>query len=252
MWGYDANWGSFAPFARVQAQQLLPKPHCLTWEEAGSCGVCLFTAYRMLVTRARIQVGENVLIWGAAGGMGHFAIQLCQVCGAKPIAVVSSDEKAKFCQELGCQWTINHSHFDLCATEGRREFRQEIRRLTGGQDPDIVFEHVGKETFPTSVYVCKRFGRVVTSGATTGYDVQFDVRYLWTQHKSIIGSHHANAHDAERANLLLMEGKIRPVIHQLFPFERIPEATTLLGRNEHMGKITALVQAETAGLGVKE
>ncbi len=251
IWGYEANWGAFAPFAKVQAQQLLPKPPHLTWEEAASYGVCLFTAYRMLVTQAHVQAGENVLIWGAAGGLGHFAVQLCRLYGANPIGIVSSDEKAEFCRELGCKSTINRNHFDLSTETDRREFRREIRRLTKGQDPEVVFEHVGKATFPTSTFVCARFGRIVICGATTGYDLEFDVRYLWMHQKSILGSHFANAYEADRANRLVAEKQIRPVLWKTMRFEHIPDAHTLLKRGEQMGKIAALVQAETAGLGAR-
>ncbi len=251
IWGYETNWGSFAPFARVQAQQLLPKPPHLTWEEAASYGLCLFTAYRMLVTQARLQAGENVLVWGAAGGLGIFAIQLCLLYGANPICVVSSEEKAEFCRSLGATHVLNRRHFDFSTPQGMREFGREIRLLTGGQDPDVVFEHVGRETFPTSVFVCKRFGRIVICGATSGYDLHFDVRYLWMRQKSIIGSHFANAYEASRANRLVAEKKIRPILWQTFPFERTPDALALQAQGDHMGKIAILVQAERAGLGAR-
>jgi crotonyl-CoA carboxylase/reductase len=250
IWGYETNWGSFAPFAKVQAQQLLPKPAHLSWEEAASYGLCLFTAYRMLVTQAHIQAGDNVLIWGAAGGLGVFAIQLCRLYGANPICVVSSDDKIDFCRSLGAEQIINRRQFDLSTTEGMREFGKEIRRRTSGQDPDIVFEHVGQATFPTSVFVCKKFGRIVICGATSGYELDFDVRYLWMRQKSIIGSHFANYYEADRANRLVIEKKIQPVLWKTFPFERTPEAQVLQGEADHMGKIAVLVQAEKAGLGV--
>lgn len=251
MWGYETNWGSFAHFAKVKPQMLLPKPPHFTWEEAGAYLACLTAAYHMLVTRARIQAGENVLIWGAAGGLGHYAIQLCLLYGANPIGVVSSDEKAEFCHELGCQWTINRSHFDLSTEKGIREFRKEIRSLTRGQDPDIVFEHVGQATFPTSVFVCNRYGRIVICGATSGFDLRFDVRSLWYFHKSILGAHGGTLYEGAQVNRFVMEKKIRPRLWKVFPFEHLPDGLALMEENEHMGKMAALVQAEAAGLGRK-
>jgi crotonyl-CoA carboxylase/reductase len=250
IWGYETNWGSFAPFAKVQAQQLLPKPRHLTWEAAASYGLCLFTAYRMLVTRARLQAGEHVLIWGASGGLGVFAIQLCLLHGANPICVVSSPDKGEFCRSLGATMAIERTHFDLGSMDGRREFGKGIRKLTGGRDPDVVFEHVGKATFPTSVFVCSKFGRIVICGATAGYDLDFDVRYLWMRQKSIIGSHFANAHEANLANQLVIAGKLHPVLWKTVPFAELNDAQALIQRSTHLGKIAALVGAERFGTGV--
>jgi crotonyl-CoA carboxylase/reductase len=250
IWGYETNWGAFAPYARVQAQQLLPKPPHLSWEESASYGLCLFTAYRMLVTRAHMQAGENVLIWGASGGLGVFAIQLCLLYGANPICVVSSEEKGDFVRSLGARWVVDRSQFELGTSDGRRELGKEIRRLTRGEDPDIVFEHVGRDTFPTSVYVCKKMGRIVTCGATSGYNLDFDVRYLWMRQKTIIGSHFANAYDAERANRLMIERKVRPILWKTLPFAQIPSAQELQRDRAHNGKIAVLVRAEDTGLGI--
>lgn len=248
IWGYETNWGSLAPFAKVQVQQLLPKPPHLTWEAASSYGLCLFTAYRMLVTRARIQAGERVLIWGGAGGLGVFAIQLCRLYGASSIAVVSSEEKAQFCRELGAEWAINRTHFDLSTLDGVRDFGLKVRALTGGYDPDVIFEHVGQATFRASVYLCGKFGRIVVCGATTGYDLDFDVRHLWMRQKSVLGSHFANPYEADKANRLITQQKIRPVLCKVLPFDRAPDAVAFQ-QMPHIGKAAVLVQAESPGLG---
>ncbi len=246
IWGYETNWGSFAQFTRVQAQQLLPKPPHLSWEEASSYGLTFFTAYRMLVAQAQVKAGDYVLVWGAAGGLGVFACQICRLVGANAIAVVSSEDKEAMAREFGAAMVINRSKFDFSkGVEASRAFGAEIRRLTGGKDPDVVFEHVGKETFPTSVLVAKRFGKIVICGATTGYDLTFDVRYLWMRQKQIIGSHFANAYQAERANRLILEGKIKPVLDQVFPFERTAEAHQLMAENKHKGKLAIRIQAGT-------
>jgi len=243
IWGYETNWGSFAQFCKVQGQQLLPRPKHLTWEESASYGLTLFTAYRMLMAQAQVKPGDNVLVWGASGGLGVFAIQLCKLAGARPIAVVSGDDKARLVQELGAEMIINRNEFDLSKgpAESRR-FGKKIRELTGGEDPDIVFEHVGQYTFPTSVLVAKRFGKIVICGATSGYELTFDVRYLWMRQKRIIGSHFANTHQAEIANRMMIEKKIRPVLDQVFEFEDTPRAHQLMADNKHKGKMSIRVQ----------
>lgn len=244
IWGYETTWGSFAQFTKVQAQQLLPKPPHLSWEEAASYGLTYFTAYRMLINQAQMKPGDHVLVWGAAGGLGIFAVQLCRLVGANAIAVVSSPDKEALVREFGAQMVINRASYDFSkGVEASRAFGAEIRKLTGGKDPDIVFEHVGRETFPTSVLVAKKFGKIVICGATSGYELVFDVRYLWMRQKQIIGSHFANAYQAERANRLIIEGKIKPVLDQVFPFEKIPDAHQIMAENKHKGKLGIRVQA---------
>ncbi|HUY96744.1 MAG TPA: crotonyl-CoA carboxylase/reductase [Verrucomicrobiae bacterium] len=262
IWGYETSWGSFGQFCRVQAQQLLPKPRHLTWEEAASYGLVYFTAYRMLVDRAKLRAGQNVLVWGGGGGLGSMAVQICRLYSATAIAVVSSDEKAALTRALGASAAINRSEFDLVkrphetSDQARhriaemRRFGKRIRELTGGRDVDIVFEHVGSATFPTSVFVCSRFGQVVICGATAGYNLEFDVRYLWMRQKSIIGSHFANAYQCQQANQLVVERRIQPVVGDVFPFEDIPRAHQVMRQNQHAGKMVILVGASRRGTGV--
>tara|TARA_R110002096_G_scaffold16898_10_gene58030 strand:- start:47974 stop:49131 length:1158 start_codon:yes stop_codon:yes gene_type:complete len=247
IWGYETNYGSFAQFSLVQSQQLLKRPKHLSWEEAASYGLTYFTAYRMLLGRGSMQPGDNVLIWGASGGLGVFAVQLAKLAGANPIAIVSREDKAELVRSLGAEMVIDRKEFDFDKgpSESRR-FGKRIRELTGGQDADIVFEHVGKYTFPTSVLVAKRFGTIMICGATTGYDLDFDVRYLWMRQKSIIGSHFANAFQAEKANALMHEQKIHPVLDQVFNFEETAHAHQLMAENKHKGKMAIRVQAPAA------
>jgi crotonyl-CoA carboxylase/reductase len=255
IWGYETTWGSFAQFTKVQAQQLLPRPQNLSWAEAASYGLTYFTAYRMLMERARMQAGDNVLIWGAAGGLGVFAIQLCKAAGANAVGVVSSDEKGELVKELGAVDYINRNEFAEMMRTGdetpaeekerfkaSREFAKRVKEILG-DSPDVVFEHVGKATFPTSVFTVKPFGKVVICGATSGYELDFDVRYLWMRQKEIIGSHFANAYECMKANELMAEGKIRPVLWQTMGFEGVAEAHQLMRENKHLGKISILVGA---------
>lgn len=255
IWGYETNWGSFAQLTKVQAQQLLPKPRHLGWMEAASYGLTYFTAYRMLVDRARIQPGDNVLVWGASGGLGVFAVQLCKVMGANAIAVVSSERKAELARRLGAAGTIDRRDFDFVKrpdeTPQQEKHRmaeikrlgKRIRDLTGGRDVDVVFEHVGQQTFPASVFLAKRFGKIVICGATSGYALDFDVRHLWMRQKEILGSHFANAYESERANRLIEEGKVMPYLDRTFAFDGTPAAHEEMAQNKHMGKMVIAVGA---------
>lgn len=260
IWGYETSWGSFAQFCKVQTQQLIRKPRNLTWEEAASYGLTYFTAYRMLVDRCKLQAGQRVLIWGAAGGLGVFATQLCAIAGAKSVGVVSSEQKGELVKQLGAAGYLNRGEYDFMRRGGEtpeeekarfkesRRFGKDVAELLGGE-PDIVFEHVGKATFPTSVLVVKPFGKVVICGATSGFNVDFDVRYLWMRQKEIIGSHFANAWEATKASELIEQGHVRPVLWKTLGFDRVAEAHQLMRDNKHLGKIAILVGAESEGQG---
>jgi crotonyl-CoA carboxylase/reductase len=261
IWGYETTWGSFAQFTKVQAQQLLPKPKHLAWEEAASYGLTYFTAYRMLMNRGNLQAGDKVLIWGAAGGLGVFAVQLCKLTGADCVGVVSSDEKGKLVEELGAVGYINRNEFKGMMRTGKetpdeekarfkesRGFAKRVKELLG-EPPNIVFEHVGAATFPTSVFTVRPFGKVIICGATSGYTLDFDVRYLWMKQKEILGSHFANAWECNLANALIEQSKIRPVLWKTMPFEDVANAHQLMHENKHAGKISVLVGAEREGEG---
>jgi crotonyl-CoA carboxylase/reductase len=261
IWGYETTWGSFAQFTKVQAQQLLPRPQNLTWEAAASYGLVYFTAYRMLIDQCRLQAGHRVLIWGAAGGLGVFATQLCATAGAECVGVVSSEDKGQLVMELGATGYINRNGYaGMMRTGGEtpdeekarfaesRRFAKAVKEILG-EAPDIVFEHVGKATFPTSVFTVKPFGKVVICAGTTGYNLDFDVRHLWMRQKQIIGSHFANAYESMKANELIEQGRIRPVLWRTLGFEGVPEAHQLMKDNQHLGKIAILVGATEEGQG---
>jgi crotonyl-CoA carboxylase/reductase len=264
IWGYETTWGSFAQFTKVQAQQLLPRPQNLSWSDSSAYGLTYFTAYRMLIDQCKLQAGHNVLIWGAAGGLGVFATQLCAASGANAVGVVSSEEKGELVKQLGAIDFINRNEFAGMMRKGgespeeekerfkvSRAFAKRVKEILGDA-PDFVFEHVGQATFPTSVFVVKPFGKVVICGATSGYTLDFDVRYLWMKQKQIIGSHFANAYECMRANQLMTNGKIRPVLWRVMGFEGVAEAHQLLHENKHLGKISILVGAEDEEAGQNE
>jgi crotonyl-CoA carboxylase/reductase len=215
----------------------------------------------MLIDQAKIQSGHKVLIWGAGGGLGVFAIQLCKLAGADCVGVVSSPEKGELCRALGVDHVIDRSDFagmmrrgdetpeeEAAREKESRRFSRHVREIMGGA-PDVVFEHVGRATFPTSVLTVKTFGTVVICGATSGYTLDFDVRHLWMRQKRIIGSHFANAWEATQGNALIESGKIRPVLWKTMPFDGVAQAHQAMYKNEHLGKIAILVGAESEGLG---
>jgi crotonyl-CoA carboxylase/reductase len=261
IWGYETTWGSFAEFTKVQAQQLIPKPKNLSWDEAASYGLVYFTAYRMLITQCDLQAGHRVLIWGAAGGLGVFATQLCKIAGAQSVGVVSSAEKGELVERLGADGWIDRNEYKGMMRKGgespdeekarfkeSRRFSKAVEEILGGP-PDIVFEHVGQATFPTSVLAVKPFGKVVICAGTTGYNLDFDVRYLWMRQKQIIGSHFANAYECYKANELIESGQIRPVLWRTMGFDGVGEAHQLMRENKHLGKIAVLVGAKAEGDG---
>jgi crotonyl-CoA carboxylase/reductase len=262
IWGYETPQGSFAQFCTVQAQQVLRKPPKMTWEESASYGLTYFTAYRMLCDRAVVRPSDNVLIWGASGGLGVFAVQIVKLLGARAIAVVSSEEKAQLVKELGADGVINRKDFPDLAwrpnetpeqtkkrMDATKKFGKAFWDITGEKKgPDVVFEHVGQETFPASVFLANRFARIVICGATSGYDLTFDVRHLWMRQKQIIGSHFANADECQKANDLIHRGKIKPVLTDVFTYDEIPLAHDKMMRNQLKGTVSCLVGAPRTGL----
>ena len=260
IWGFETNFGGLAEFAVVKANQLMPKPEHLTWEEAASPGLVNSTAYRQLVSRngAGMKQGDIVLIWGASGGLGGYATQYTLNGGGIPVCVVSSPEKAQICRDMGAKHVIdrsveNYKFWKDPHTQDPKEwqrFGKKIRELTGGEDPDIVFEHPGRETFGASVYVAKRGGTIATCASTTGFMHEYDNRFLWMNLKRIVGSHFANYREAYEANRLIAKGMIHPTLSKSFPLEEAGQAAFEVHQNQHQGKVGVLCLAPEAGLGV--
>ena len=215
----------------------------------------------MLIDQCNLQAGDKVLVWGAAGGLGVFAVQLCKITGAECVGVVSSPEKGKLVEQLGATGWIDRNEFKGMMRTGeetpdeekerfkvQRAFSKRVKEILGDA-PNIVFEHVGQATFPTSVFTVKPFGKVVICAGTTGFNLDFDVRYLWMKQKQIIGSHFANAWECNKATELIENGLIRPVLWKTLGFDGVAEAHQLMRDNQHLGKIAILVGAEREGLG---
>lgn len=261
IWGFETNFGGMAELCLVKSNQIMPKPEHLTWEEAACSGLVNSTAYRQLVSKhgAGMKMGDVVLIWGASGGLGGYATQYAVRGGAIPVGVVSSAHRAEIVRKLGCPAVIdrkaegyrfwNGNQMDM---KEMRRFGAKIRELTGGEDPDIVYEHPGRETFAASVFVARRGGTIVTCASTSGYEHVYDNRYLWMNLKRIVGSHFANYREAWEANRLICKGLIHPTLSQCFPLESSGEAALQVHKNLHDGKVGVLCLAPKEGLGVRD
>jgi crotonyl-CoA carboxylase/reductase len=262
IWGYETSWGSFAQFTKVQAQQCLPKPEHLSWAAAASYMLVGATAFRMLRGWEPnvVQKGDVVLVWGGAGGLGTQAIQIAAAYGAIPVAVVSDPSKVAYCERLGAKGCIQRNQFDHWGLppdwrdqaaygawlKKARRFGEAIWEIVGERkNPQIVFEHPGESTIPTSVLCCDTGGMVVVCAGTTGFAAQADLRYLWMRQKRLQGSHFANGEQARAYNELVIEQRVDPCHSETFSFEEIPRAHTLMHQNKHPpGNMSCLVNAK--------
>jgi crotonyl-CoA reductase len=234
----------------------MAKPAHLSWEEAACSSLCAVTAYRMLVSHRGVQFkqGDIVLIWGATGGLGSYAVQLVRNGGGIAVGVVGSEQKAGLLEELGCDLVLRRDELDLDDLSGielGKRVGKEIRRHLG-EDPHIAFDHVGEKTFGASVFVVRAGGSVVTCGSSTGYQHEFDNRHLWMRVKRIIGSHGANSQEAWEANRLIAQGRIVPTLSKVFALDDAAEAAREVQLNRHVGKVGVLCLAEREGLGIED
>ena len=255
-WGFETNFGGLAHFAVAKANQLLPKAPHLSWEEAACNSLCAVTAYRMLACPTAVQMkqGEIVLIWGATGGLGAYAVQFVRNGGGIAVGVVGSEAKESALRRLGCDVVLRRDELGLDQVEGI----EMGKRLGGairaelGEDPHIAFDYIGRETFAASVFVVRRGGAVVTCGSSTGYLHEYDNRHLWMRMKRIVGSSGANWQECWEANRLIAMGRVVPALSRVYPLAETGEATRLVQLNQHVGKVGVLCLAEREGLGVED
>jgi crotonyl-CoA carboxylase/reductase len=264
IWGYDTNFGSFAQFCRAQEHQVLPKAPQLSWAQAAAPTLVGTTIYRMLYgwRGNTVRPDDVVLVWGGSGGLGTQAIQLARHAGAIPIAVVSAPDRGEYVMKLGAAGWIDRTRFshwgipprtDDAAGQkewmaGARAFGKEIWGILGERrGPDLVVEHPGQATVPTSLFVCEPGGLVVICAGTTGYDAVADLRYLWVRQKRLQGSHGTNDEQARAYNQLIRDGAIDPCLGRVIGFDELPAAHAAMGAGEEVfGNVVALVGAATA------
>jgi crotonyl-CoA reductase len=261
IWGFETNYGGLGELTVVKANQLMPKPAHLSWEESAVNALCNSTSYRMLVSpnAAHMKQGDGVLVWGASGGLGGYAVQYVLNGGGTPVGVVSSPEKVALLNELGVEHVINRREANYKfwsdeTTQDESEWRRlgkDIRSMIG-RDVDIVFEHPGRQTFGASVFAAARGGTIVTCAATSGFKIEYDNRHLWMKLKRIVGSHFANYAEASAANDLIRAGKIQPILSAVYSMNDTGEAAYQVHRNLHEGKIGVLCLAPTEGLGIDD
>jgi NADPH:quinone reductase-like Zn-dependent oxidoreductase len=220
--------GGCAEYVRVPERNVLALPDNLTYEEGSAVPLVFLTAWHMLLTRARLQPAEDVLVLGAGSGVGSAAIQLARLMGARVFATVGDDAKREKALELGAEIAINHSKTD---------FAEEIKRITDRRGVDLVVEHVGEATWEQSLNSLAVGGRVVTCGATTGADVELNLSKLFARNLTILGSYMGRRCELHPILKLVSERKLKPVIDSVMPLSHCTRAHLRMERREHFGKL---------------
>jgi NADPH:quinone reductase-like Zn-dependent oxidoreductase len=228
--GYRRN-GGYAEFVAAPAVNVIPKPQNLSWKEAAALPLVTLTAWHMLVTRAAVQPGENVLIHAAGSGVGSMGIQIAKLHGTRVIATASSEEKLAKATELGADDVVNYSSED---------WPKEVKRLTDRRGVDVVFEHTGAATWAGSVAALKTGGRLVTCGATSGFAVQTDLRQVFYRHLTILGSFMGSKAELLEAIKFVESGKIHAVVDQTFPLPEAKKAHELMKDRLQFGKLVLI------------
>src|SRR5271168_214951 len=224
--------GGCAEFVRAPEVNCLPYPENLSFVEAASIPLVFQTAWHMLLSRAELQPGEDVLILGAGSGVGTAAIQIAKFFGARVIATASTDEKAAKATELGADHVVNLK---------TQKIREEVRRITNKRGVDVVFEHVGTATWDESLASLAYAGRLITCGATTGYDARLDLRLLFAKQLSLMGSYMGTKSDLHSVMRLVAAGRFRPIIDKIFPLSEAAAAHAYLESGAQFGKVVLSV-----------
>ena len=225
--GYRRN-GGYAELVAVPGVNVIPKPEQLSWEEAAALPLVTVTAWHMLVTRANVQPGEDVLVHAAGSGVGSIAIQIAKLRGARVLTTASTDEKLQKARELGADETINYTQAD---------WPKEVRRLTDRKGVDVVVEHTGAQTWPGSISSLKNNGRLVTCGATSGYDARTDLRQVFYRHLTLLGSFMGSKAELLEAMKFVRAGKIRAVVDRVLPLSEARQAHEAIEERAQFGKI---------------
>jgi NADPH:quinone reductase-like Zn-dependent oxidoreductase len=220
--------GAHADYCVVPVRNLHPKPGPLSWAEAAAYPLVFATAWRMLMTRARLQPGEWVLVWGAGSGVGSAAVTLASSLGARVIATASRDEVLAVARERGAVATINHRGDDVLAA---------VKEITGGLGVDVVYEHVGADTWATSIEALCRGGRLVLTGATTGGNPPARLHRIFWKQLDVLGSTMASDSEFRAVTRLFAQGRIRPLVDSVRPLEDVQDAQRQLEAGEQNGKL---------------
>lgn len=225
--GFQVN-GGYAEYALAPARNLIPISKRWTFEEWASVPLVFVTAWHMLVTRAALKKGETVLIHAAGSGVGSAAIQIAKYLGARVFTTVGSDEKIKRAKSLGADEVINYE---------KKDFSQEIKRLTRNRGVDVVFEHIGPSTFAKSLASLTRKGRLVTCGVTSGPTINLDIRFVFIRQLSIFGSYMGGLKELHKVVRLIEGRKLKPVVDKVFPLQEARQAHERMLERQNFGKI---------------
>lgn len=220
--------GGYAEFLSVPGANVIPKPPQISWEEAASLPLVTLTAWHMLITRAKLQPGETLLVHAAGSGVGSVAIQIGKLLGARVIATAGSDNKLAKARELGADETVNYSQGD---------WPKEVKRLTNRAGVDVVFEHTGEATWQGSISSLKNNGRLVTCGATSGYDARTDLRQVFYRHLTILGSFMGSKSELLAGMKFVEQGRIRGIVDRVMPLNEARRAHELMEDRAQFGKI---------------
>jgi NADPH:quinone reductase-like Zn-dependent oxidoreductase len=220
--------GAYAELTVAKASNLLPIPNGVSFEEAAAFPVTYITAWHSLITRAGLRAGETVLIHGAGSGVGTAAIQIAKLAGAKVIATSGNKEKCAKAKNIGAEEALDYHY---------AKWPEKVRELTGGRGVEVVFDFIGPATFTGSIASLAKLGRLVSCGATTGADINFDLRNLYSRQISIIGAMLGSRAEFALLLRLLAEGKLKPVIDRIMPLAEAPEAHRLMEQAGQFGKI---------------
>jgi NADPH:quinone reductase-like Zn-dependent oxidoreductase len=224
--------GTNAQLISVPATNVYPIPDGLSFEEAAAFPLVFETAYRMLVTRARLQAGEWVLLWGIGSGVSTAGLAIAKALGAQTIVTSSSDEKLARARELGADAVVNHANGDVKAA---------VKEVTAGHGADVVIDHVGEATWRTSLDVAAREGRIAVCGATSGPNPPAALHRVWWKQLTILGSTMGTKADFEGAYDLSATGRARPVVDEVVPLAEIRAAHERLEAGEQLGKIVLAI-----------
>jgi NADPH:quinone reductase-like Zn-dependent oxidoreductase len=225
--GYRRD-GGYAELLAAPGANVIPKPKNLSWPEAAALPLVTLTAWHMLVTQARVQPGEDVLVHAAGSGVGSLGIQIAKLYGARVITTASSDEKLAKARELGADEFVNYT---------QDEWPKQVRKLTNGRGVDVVFEHTGAATWPGSIVSLKKGGRLVTCGATSGYDARTDLRQVFYRHLTILGSMMGSKAELLAAMKFIESGQIRAVVDRTLPLADARQAHELMEDRAQFGKL---------------
>ena len=236
IWGFQTGplWGAFAQYTHLPEVNVAKLPENVSFNDASATSMVGMTAWHMLVGRAKIKPGQTVLIMGGGSGVGMVGIQIAKLYNCTVIATAGNKDKMDKTVELGADYAVNHREAD---------WYKKVRDITKKQGVDVVFEHIGKATFPQEVGLLKMGGTLVATGATTGYDSTIDLRYLFFKGTNLLGSTQGTKAELEDVLFWMGKGKIKPVIDTVLPFSKMVEGHIMMANAQQFGKILTTPQS---------